>query len=260
MDSIFENVGAEAAQVEVAKGDAVTKDAKKERIEEMKAAIKNTIATNPDYSKVLRRLSDSLKVVNTLGFGKGGNIIVDKSKAERTLKETPAICGYKVENIGSEPIKYTTEVYTQDATGKFVGTVTEKVLAPGKTADLTRQYMTMLTCQPEFSFRLANGKIISGVKKKPASIKAELEAHYFLFNKEEDGTQLQVNDDEIKLSVDEEVGGKRVVKKAFVETFGYLNNEKEAKEKKEGSKFTTQDLAANLIATMLKEKGVAGTK
>lgn len=231
--------------------------AKKEKVIAMKAALKETVASNPNFAQELHTLSNSVKVINTLGYGKGGNIVVDKAKStadNRALKQTSAICGYIVENCGSEPITYKTEEYTQDETGKFVGSVVVKTMQPGERVQLTRQYMTMFCAQPAISFTLANGKIVSSSKKNAKSVKEELSAYYFSFNKSEDGSALQVNDDEVKLSVDDADGK---VKPEYVKTFGYLNNPKEGRAARaKGAKFTTQDLAANYINKMLQEQSI----
>lgn len=251
MDAIF----GQEATVPVA-ADAVDTAARKEKVAAMKASLKETVQTSPDFASKLRRLSNSIKVVNTLGYGKGGNIVVDKKASgdARVLKPTSAICGYKLENIGTEVIEYTTEVFSQDETGKFVGQVVKKQWAPGETINLTRQYTTMLCSMPEISFTLANGKIVSSSKKNAKSLKEELAAYYFAFNKSEDGTTPQVNDDEVKLSVDDADGK---VKPEYVETFGYLNNPKEGRAARtKGAKYTTQDLAANYIHKLLEEQGI----
>jgi hypothetical protein len=251
MDAIF---GQEATAPVAA--DAVDTAARKEKVAAMKASLKETVQTSPDFASKLRRLSNSIKVVNTLGYGKGGNIVVDKKASgdARVLKPTSAICGYKLENIGTEVIEYTTEVFSQDETGKFVGQVVKKQWAPGETINLTRQYTTMLCSMPEISFTLANGKIVSSSKKNAKSLKEELAAYYFAFNKSEDGTTPQVNDDEVKLSVDDADGK---VKPEYVETFGYLNNPKEGRAARtKGAKYTTQDLAANYIHKLLEEQGI----
>lgn len=251
MDAIF----GQEATTPVAT-EAVENAARKEKVAAMKASLKETVQTEPDFANKLRRLSNSIKVVNTLGYGKGGNIVVDKkaSGESRVLKPTSAICGYKLENIGNEVIDYTTEVFTQDETGKFVGQVVQKKWNPGETIDLTRQYTTMLCSRPEISFTLSNGKIVSSSKKNAKTLKEELSAYYFTFNKGEDGTTPQVNDDEVKLSVDDADGK---VKPEYVEAFGYLNNPKESKAARaKGAKYTTQDLAANYIHKLLEEQGI----
>lgn len=251
MDQIFG-----ATEVAPVEATAVESAEKKQKVTAMKQALKETVSQDAQFGEKLRRLSGSLMVVNTLGAGKDGNIIVDKnSKAEgRQLKATSQIVGYVVKNIGSEAMEYVTEVWAQDETGKYVPSQVTKTLNPGETACLTRQFMTMFCAKPEISFTLANGKIVSSSKKNAKTFKEELAAFYFSFNKSEDGTKIQVNDDEVKLAVDDENGK---VKPEYVETFGYLNNPKEGRQaRQKGQKFTTQDLAANYINKMLESQGI----
>lgn len=252
MENVFTDLNA-AAPVETP---APANTARKEKIAAMKEALKATITEDPSFTQKLHSLSESLEVVNTLGFGDSGNIVVDKTKVDgRALAVTSAIVGYKVKNIGSEPVKYTTEVFAQDETGKYVGTKQDAFIAPGGTADLTRQYMTMLCAIPEISFQLANGKVIRGSGARgQKSLQAELEAYYFSFNKDEDGNKPRVNDDDVKLNVGEKVGGQWVVKPEYVDAFGFLNNPKEGgrgRRKSAGSKYNAQDMAANYINRLI---------
>ena len=241
---------------------APAQDAKKEKINAMKESLRQTVASDPSFMERLRRLSNSVEVVNSLGFGDSGNIIVDKTNStadQRKLAVTSAIVGYRIANVGEEPIKYRTEVWAQDETGKYVPSQTEKVLTPGATADLTRQYMTMFCAQPEISFQLRNGKIIKGSGSKgDKGLKAELESYYFSFSKDADGNKKQINDDDVKLNVGEKVGDKWVVKAEFVEAFGYLNNPKEGgkagRRAGSGERFSAQDVAANFVYKMLQNQ------
>lgn len=258
MDAIFNNAEATAPVAEPA-APAET-NVRKEKVAAMKQSLRETVQTTPDFADKLRKWSDSIEVTHTLGFGKGGNIIVDKKATaanggKRALKATSTICGYELKNIGSEPIEYQTEEFAQDETGKYVGTVVKKVWAPGETIYLTRQYTTMLCSIPEISFTLANGKIVASSKKSgKGGLKEELSSYYFSFNKAEDGTTPTVNDDEVKLSVDDADGK---VKDEFVTVFGYLNNPKEGRAARaKGPKYTTQDLAANYIHKLLMEEGI----
>ena len=252
MDSVFNTAGTADPTTNVV-DNARGNDEKKAKINKMKQALKDTINSNPNYTEIKNRLSGSLKVVHTLGYGKGGNLIVDKSQADRTLKAVPMIVGYEVQNIGTEAIPYQTEKWALDeATGKYVGTKTEAVIEPGATAYLSRQYMTMLCASPEFSFKLANGKMVESSRKTVKDLKGELEKHYFSFNKDEG---LEVNDESVKVSID--VDG--VVKPEFVEDFGFFNNPKESKagkSTKSNAAFTTQDLAANYIYRMLNSQNM----
>jgi len=238
---------------------AVEKQEHKQKVAAMKAALKETVQTDPDFYAKLHRLSNSFRVINTLGAGRGDNIVVDKEaiteENKRPLRPASKTVGYKLQNIGEESVEYTTEEYTKDETGKWVGTVVNRVIAPGETICLTRQYMTMFCAQPEISFTLENGKIIGTSSKKQAkSLKEELSNHYFRFSKDENGATIQVNDDEVKLAVDDENG---VVKPEYEKVFGFLNNPKETKTSRvKGQKFTTQDMIANYIHKMIQGNGI----
>lgn len=242
------------------------KEAKKRKLQEMGTLLKETINQDPTFVQKVRSLSNSIAVINTLGFGDSGNIIVDEEtkklpKEQRKIVTTSAIVGYRVQNIGQTPIKYFTEEFAKNEDGKFVGSRVEKVLEPGAKADLTRKYMTIFCAQPEISFQLANGKIVRGSGiVKANDLEGELEAHYFTFNDK----NIKVNSDTIKLNVSKAVKGndgskKWIVKPEFEKAFGYLNNEKSSAKKgraSSGNKFTTQDLAANYINRLLQESGL----
>lgn len=238
---------------------------KKAKIAAMKKSLIETMNTDPEFTQKLRSLSESLEVVNSLGFGDSGNIIVDTTKStkeERALTTTSVIVGYRVRNIGSEGIGYQTEVWTKDESGKYVAQMVDRVLAPGAYCDLTREYMTRFCAQPEISFQLANGKVVrgSGGKGAKAGLKEELEAYYFTFSKDADGNRKQINSDEVKLNVGEKgADGKWHVKDEFVETFGYLENAKEstrAAKTRDGKGFNASDLAANFVMQMIKGQGM----
>lgn len=225
------------------------KEEKKEFLKGLKNDLQEKIANDPDYVARLQSLSDSIQVNHTLGAGTDGNIVVDKSSPERKLKNTSAIVGYEVQNVGSEPISYQTEVWTRGEDGKYVAQPTEKTMAPGETANLTRKFMTILCSRPEISFTLKNGKIVSRTAKKKSTDEL-LESFYFTFN---DDTP--VNDDAVKKAVDEEgADGTRVVKAEYVEAFGYLNNPKEKAGKKAAkAKVSVQDLMANYVNTLINQ-------
>lgn len=255
IDSVLQNGEINAVAVESVKDD---KNAALKK--EMKAVFASSLEETPDLAQKIRRLSSSIRVNHTLGYGLGGNLVVDKEKStadNRVLSRTSKIYGYEVENIGSEAIEYKTEVWTKDENGKYVGEVVKRTFAPGQVIFLTRQYMTMLCAIPEISFTLANGKIIRKKPKagnnKQVTLVDELKSYYFSFDKDETtGIAPQVNDDEVKLAID--VDG--VVKDEYVETFGYLNNPKEAKAASTRAKtasYTAQDIAANFINQLIKK-------
>lgn len=224
------------------------KNEKKEFIKGLKADLQQKIATDPDYVERLQSLSNSIEVVHTLGYGTGGSIVVDKAFEERKLKSTSAIVGYEVKNIGTEPITYQTEVWAAGADGKYEAQQVEATLNPGETCVLTRKFMTILCSRPEISFTLANGKIISNLKKG-RSTEELLSSFYFQFS---DDTP--VNDDRVKKAVDEDVDGQRVVKAEYVPAFGYLNNPKErAAKRQKAAKVSVQDMMANYVNTLLQQ-------
>ena len=235
-------------------------EAKKRRVEEMRSSLKATIQSDPTFIDRLHKLSESIEVVNSLGWGENGNIMVDAKNTDgRTLQPTSAIVGYSIRNKGTEPIPYETEVWTQNEDGKFTAQKVGKVLSPGETANLTRQFMTKFCAMPEISFQLANGKVIRGSGNKAAKgdLKAELEAYYFSFNKD---LGIQVNSDDVKLNVGvrDEQTNQWHVKPEYVETFGYLENapEKSRGRKKTASKFNASDLAANYVMRMIRDNSL----
>jgi hypothetical protein len=230
---------------------------RKQKMREMNELFKDSLMKDPTFSQKLRTLSESVAVVNTLGFGDSGNIIKDEASTQenRKLSTTSAIVGYRIRNIGQEPIPYVTEEYAMKD-NVWVGQLVNKVMQPGETVDLNRKYMTMFCARPEISFQLSNGKVMRGsAKVKTGDVDGELEAHYFTFN---DRT-LKVNSDEVKINVGRKDNKtkKWVVKKDFEAAFGYLNNEKVKGEGRtsSGERYTVQDMAANYIARLLEESG-----
>lgn len=258
MDDLFEDL--ENKMEDGFDTEQTSEQDKKERAKVMRMEFEDALLADPEMSNKLRSLSDSVQVENSLGFGDKGNIIVDKTKEERNLIETSQIVGYRVKNIGSQPIKYQTEEWKLGEDGLYESTKVEKELAPGGVADLTRKYMTIFCARPEISFTLANGKIIKGSGAKTAkTFDSELESYYFRFNKDENGVQKQINDDDVKLNVGKKVGDEWVVKSKFVSTFGYLNNpatDNKGERRSSKEKYTRQDMEANLINKLIEEAGL----
>ena len=232
------------------------RDAKKEQL---KAAMQQTMQADPEFTNKLRTKSNSIRVVNSLGYGTSGNMIqVFDDNGKRNLEATSTIVGYVLENVGNEPLSYMTEEYAQDETGKFVGTQMTKQAAPGEQFVLARQYFTIFCSQPEISFTLANGIVKRAPFMQGGTLRAGLEAYSLSSNKQEN---LSINSDEVKKAIDEEVDGVRVIKPEYVSIFGYLNNKpeskaKKARAKKVGSGLTAQDFSANLIHRLVQEEGL----
>ena len=257
MDKVFD--GANQPEVPV-QADDTDRAKKTEKLNAMKAVFKSTAEADPTFVKRLHTLSSSLKVVNSLGYGDGGNIVVDKTApvgedGKRKLKATSKVVGYMIANIGEEAISYLTEDWAKDPeTGEYKATEVTKNLAPGEKVSITRKYMTMLCAQPEISFTLANGIIVASSKKNFRDLDEELSSYYFKFSQDENGNTIQINDDEVKLSVD--VDG--VVTPEFEQTFGFLNNPKKKKAPRERAKTkaSVQDLVANYVNNLVKERSL----
>jgi len=237
------------------------KEEKKQLIQAYKTAMKETLEENPDYLERRRSLTDSVKVVNTLGFGDSGNIIVAESstKGERKLQTVARIVGYKIQNIGKVAIPYTTEEFTKNAEGKWVGEKVKKTLEPGATTVLTRKYSTVLFANPEFNLKVENGKFIPPRQKKTSDIEALLPGYYFSFNDK----SIKVNDDSVKLQIGEKRKTPAGTEKWFVKPeyetiFGYLNNSGAGKgrKKKSGPSFDPQDYAANFLQKLINDAGL----
>jgi hypothetical protein len=261
LDEIFGAEDVVATAPEQTEAPARKSSSKKDKA--IRESLKATLQEDANFTNKVSTLSKSIKVINSLGFGKNGNILVDKTKPGRVLKPTSRIVGYRLQNIGTETIEYVTKQYKLDENGKYVGTTVQKTVAPGGTFDLSRVYMTMFCMRPEISFTLANGKVVagSGGKKKGedgvgasgAQLEAMLASHYFAFDADADGNKLEVNDDEVKISIDQD--GK--VKDEFIETFGNYNNPKETKKagRVKNDKITTQVMMANYVNKLVQNAG-----
>lgn len=236
------------------------KEAKKQLARAYKEAMKDTLDENPDYLEKRRSLTDAVMVVNTLGFGDSGNIIVAEgsTKEDRKLETVATIVGYKIQNIGKVAIPYTTEEFTKNAEGKWVGEKVKKTLEPGGNAVLTRKYSTVLFANPEFNLKVENGKFIPPKKKRTTDIEALLPGYYFSFNDK----NIKVNDDSVKLQIGEKKKTPAGPEKWFVKAeyegiFGYLNNSGgKGRKKKSGPSFDPQDYAANFLQKLINDAGL----
>lgn len=246
MDNLFDNLPND--QVASVEPKVEAKEAEMSNKTLLKKAMAKTLREVPNYHEIRNTKSDFFEVTATLGFGDRGNIVVDKTSKERKVVPTSKIEGYIVKNVSEEPVTYRTEVFAENEEGIFVGTVVEKTVNPGEEIQLSRRYMTELFCKEEYNFTLKNGQIVKGPNKANAPKEEYLEAHYFKFSKDLD---LSVNDDEVKKNIGEKHGDEWKVKAAYVETFGYLNNPKEARSKAKREKYTTAELQANLVRQLL---------
>lgn len=257
MDAVFGNNEQVNANVET--DEQLKKQQKKEKVSIMKASLKERIQTDKTYLERKNRLSHSVRVINSLGFGKG-NIVLDKKateeSGERKLAPTSKIVGYRIKNIGDEAISYVTAVCKETEPGSGVWTQEKvtKSLAPGETADLSRLYMTMLAVNDEFSLMFDNGIMMASSKKSTKGLKQELEAYYFKpSDVDEKGVQISVNDDTFKISIED--GDTNKVLPQYEETFGFLNNVKTRATGESGPKYTVQDLQASYLKKLIEESG-----
>ena len=88
MDNVFTNLDTTAPAVETEKP---ARNKRKEKIAAMKEAIKTTISEDPTFVQKLRSLTNSIEVVNTLGFGDSGNIVVDKTRRWKSTSVIPVV-------------------------------------------------------------------------------------------------------------------------------------------------------------------------
>lgn len=238
-----------------------TKGSKKNtaQIEKFVAKLK----ADPTLKETLRSLSDSLMVVNSLAFSDEGSIVLDPTKpvtedGKRPIVKTSKIIGYRIKNVGTEPITYTVSQCTKDADGVWKENQVEKQLNPDETAEIPKKYLTMLTSDPRFSFQLQNGFMKKSSKSNPAnSLDDELESWYFKAADDD----IKVNADSFKVNIGQEVidgdSNKWVVLPEFEEVFGYLNNstkKEKAKVNKEKVSISPRDAAANYIQELLKNQ------
>lgn len=222
---------------------------------ELVAKFKQAVDADPNMMTVLHSKSGDLMVIKTLSSKTIDNLIKDKTvTTERKLIRVDGLCGYRLKNIGQEPITYKTEVYTKDANGIYVGEVVEKTAAPGEEFDLARKYMTLLTCQPEYSFTLANGTMkAGGGTDKCSTVDEKLEKPHFQFAADENGVVVSVHDDSVKVPVEDTDGN---ILPEFEATFGYLHNPTAnvTGGKKSGgskNKISTQELTANYFRMLV---------
>ena len=268
-DGDFETGVAAETPTKTAKSEAdlEKKRRAKEQRDKMMAALDATKQADPTYMQRRGAWSHSIRVVNSLGWGDKGNIVVDHSatkvgadgKTERALASTSVIVGYRVENTGDQPIPYQCNEWHMDENGKYVSQRVQKTLAAnGGQADLSRVDMTALCSVPEIAFTLANGKVMRGSAsagrdpKRPASLEDELGAYYFSFDAE---AKLNVNSDDVKLNVGVKgADGKWTLKPEFESTFGYLMNVKERAARQPKSKAeqtTSSELFANYVQRLI---------
>lgn len=107
-----------------------------------------------------RSLCDSIVVENTLTEPSTRNLVNN-------------VIGYKIKNVGSQPIDITRMTATQDHS------TSQETIHPGQSMCINRAEMIMLASKPEFGGRLANGKMHMGTTKDNSSVYNWLSTWYF---------------------------------------------------------------------------------
>lgn len=144
----------------------------------------------------------------------------------RVIVQEPENVGYTIQNVSATPITFETKVFSQDETGKYVGTEVTNTLEPGATTNISRLYLNKLAIRPEFNLKFANGAIACrGLFSGSDDAEELLKKPYFLFNA---ASGQDINSPEVKTIISTvDASGKTVVKPEYTEVFGELNNEKE---------------------------------
>jgi hypothetical protein len=255
IDSVFDN----ATVIAEDSKEAEKKAAAKERNQEMKSAFLDRVQNDPTYQERNKIWSNYVSVVNTLGSYKGsGNIKLGEgsTKEHRVLEPTSATVGYVLSYTGDTPIQYRTEEYTfNPETQKYEGTTVTKTAEPNSKIILNRKNAALFCSINEISFTVANGIFHPSSKKlgTNATWDDTLNSFHFRFS----DSQKSVNDDDVKIIIEDADGN---IKDEYVSTFGYLLNPKDKKvrgtTKKDGTKYTAQDICAAYIQKVLHDQGV----
>lgn len=269
MEQAFQQLGeANAAPINTGAevGGASPKKKSNEEEKELVANLKQTVDTDASYVEAHGKLSESLEVVNTLGFSDSGDQIHDKAASEKAGKRVLApvgrIVGYVIKNNSKSAIPYTTYNCTPKADGTgYDAAEVQATLAPGKTAILSKRHLIQLACKPEISFQLANANLKKAPNQKivGASLEGIEDKFYLAFNKNEDGTSVSVHNDKIKKQVGQKDGeGKWHVKPEFAAVLGFVENEKPAKERATrtaGPKYSSRDAQSLYVAQLFASAG-----
>lgn len=264
MEEAFEQLGEANAQVSVPEAGTVVSEKKsKKSADDIALAenLKQTVATDEEYTKIHGTLSESVEVINTLGFSDAGDQIFDKEASEaagsRKLAPVGRIVGYVVKNNSKQPIPYTTYQCTKKANGEgYDAKEVQATLAPGKTAVVSKRHLIIMAAQPAISFKLANAVLRKAPNQKIVGAKQEdVENLFFLaFEKGEDGKSVSVHSDKVKKQIGEKnADGKWFVKPEYADVLGFVENEKPKAVRvagEKGPKYTSRDAQALYVSKL----------
>ena len=267
-EGTFDNLFEGAAAVEVPADSAADVARKEADAAERKAfeqaaiaKFNQDIAADDTLAKAVGAKSGDIEVVAVFetdldprgrGLIAGPNKMAN-GKQERVVVARPV--GARIRNNGTTAITYPTGVYSQGADGKWVEDRITKTLAPGEEADLKYLWLAALLTRPEYSYSVANGKmVLRNAYKSDVDVLEKLAGFYFKFA---DESGHKIHDEDVTIYLD--AGDGKSIKPEFNATFGYLNNPKEAKARAQRAKkaeISTQAAIANVFADELKKLGL----
>ena len=242
------------------------KDANEAFRKELVAQYAEQLQGDPEAIKNLYSAVDTLRVVNTFGYGESGGIIeaargnknaAPGEKTGRQIASTSKIYGCIVENVGTTPIQYTHGVWTKNAEGVYEETVVDDVINPGERKPLATKYMVVLLARPEFSLKCANGRMTGSPKRGVNSIDDVVGEYSFKFRKD---AGMSVHDDNVKIAIADKVEVNEdgqtkavwVIKPEYEAEFGFLNNPKvSSRRTKTGIRKANIDIDSAAIANYL---------
>lgn len=124
------------------------------------------VVSTIDNSEELGKLSDSVALVSVLGDPSDIDTakikqVSDDGKEEEITSRLPRAVGYRIKNIGTEPIPYfqfgLTDNFSHSDRLNHNDEYTEVTLAPGEEATLTVYETAVLIATPEFNGRFTGG-------------------------------------------------------------------------------------------------------
>lgn len=229
---------------------AKVRETRKENLAAWKDAFEQTVMeTGGAIKEQLSTRSNDIEVVKALTFGEP-KYITRKDEVGNVIEKEPVpnVIGYAVRNISNEPITcYTTKCDMVD--GVYVKTPVQTSITPGAVIALRKVDFVTLLSAPEFSFQAANGKLTTRrfTGKTQDELEAFLEKHNFLFA---NGVKVGDMIEQISTSVD----GQNVVLPEYKDTFAFLENKVEKKQRVAGTKTpaqSAQELAANYVRRLI---------
>lgn len=148
------------------KAGTVTKNkpAASEKVTDTSKDVAEATANIPAADPNLHRLSDSLALVAVLGDPSDPDTVTERDENGNAVSKDvkPRIVGYRVKNVGSEPIPaiYAPigEDWSRNNRLSHVEEISQKPIAPGETVDLTIFETAALYSIPEINLKASGGE------------------------------------------------------------------------------------------------------